>query len=273
MSEEDAIVGTGIASVQSVDEILEGKGNKDGRPSALVTIDEYGSFLTRISSKGQTGNVAEIPAKLQTLWGWSPEEQYLGDIKIGKGSGEDRVKVHGPAFSIFGTSTERAFFTALKKKQVSSGFVNRHLLLNAGRDGRGAAVPVDPKYHWQQCPEWLLKALKEVAGKPARIDNRPLASEIGGKRVLLKDHFRRIGWGPGTKKLCVDFEIETRALPTVDERELWIRAHDIALRAATAKVGDELTTRQFGPGTRGFCAPGWRPITTLWNSRMARSCC
>ena len=51
----------------------------------LVTIDEYGSFLTRIASKGQTGNVSEIPGKLQTLWGWSPEAEYIGDIKVGKG--------------------------------------------------------------------------------------------------------------------------------------------------------------------------------------------
>jgi len=60
MSEEDAIVGTGIASVQSVDEILEGKGNKDGRPSALVTIDEYGSFLTRISTKAKLATLLKF---------------------------------------------------------------------------------------------------------------------------------------------------------------------------------------------------------------------
>ena len=118
MGVEDALVGTGIASVQSIDQILEGTG-KEGegsRPSALVTIDEYGSFLTRIH--GQSGNVSEIPAKLQTLWGWPPEEQYIGDIKVGKPA-DDRVTVHGPAFSIFGASTEQSFFTALKQKNVS----------------------------------------------------------------------------------------------------------------------------------------------------------
>jgi hypothetical protein len=126
MGVENAIAGTGIASKQSIDEILEGPPGKPqlGQPSALITIDEYGSFLTRISSKGMTGNISEIPAKLQTLWGWHPQAEYLGDIKVGKA--EERVPVYGPAFSIFGVSTDRSFFRALKEKQVSGGFVNRH---------------------------------------------------------------------------------------------------------------------------------------------------
>jgi hypothetical protein len=227
MGAEEAICGTGIASVQSIDEILEGPPGKSdkGLPSALVTIDEYGSFLTRIFSKGSTGNVSQIPAKLQTLWGWHPQAEYLGDIKVGKAFGADRVPVYGPAFSIFGITTERGFFGALKEKQVSGGFVNRHLLINAGR---GEPVARRPKYSFLQCPEWLLKALKEVSGKPAPIDNRPLRDGAW----VVKD-FRRIGWGAGAEDSCFAFENENRALPLVEDREIWIRAHEIALRAAT----------------------------------------
>jgi hypothetical protein len=221
MGLEGAIVASGIASVQSIEEILEGKKGTEGKPSALVVIDEYGSFLSRISSKGQTGNVSEIPSTLQTLWGWPPQLEWQGSIKVGK----DVVTVHGPAFSIFGTSTERAYFTALKRKEVSSGFVNRHLLLNAGR---GAPRRVKPKYDWQQCPEWLVKALKQIAGKPAPIDNRPL---MKGSWVVTD--FRKIGWGPGAEELWQHFENEIRDMPSVDDRELWIRAPDFALRCAT----------------------------------------
>jgi hypothetical protein len=65
---EEAIVASGIASVQAIEQILEGKGELiPAQPSPLVLIDEYGSFLSRISSKGQTGNVAEIPSILQTI--------------------------------------------------------------------------------------------------------------------------------------------------------------------------------------------------------------
>jgi hypothetical protein len=221
MNRESVIVGSGIASMQSIEEILEGKKGEEGKPSALVVIDEYGSsFLRRISSKGQTGNVSEIPSTLQTLWGWSPTLEWQGSIKVGK----EVVTVHGPAFSIFGSSTESAFFTALKGRQVSAGFVNRHLLLNAGR---GAPRRVEPKYDWQQCPEWLVKALKGIAGKPAPVDNRPLR-----KGLWVVTDFRKIGWGPGAHALWQEFENEIRDLPTA-EREVWIRAPEIALRCAT----------------------------------------
>jgi hypothetical protein len=218
--------------VQSIDQILEGTG-KEGegsRPSALVTIDEYGSFLTRIAP--QTGNVSEIPAKLQTLWGWPPEEQYLGDIKVGKPA-DDRVTVHGPAFSIFGASTEHSFFRALKQKNVAGGFVNRHFLLNAGR---GALKPVAPKYKWLQCPGWLLAALKDVAGEPAPRDNRPLIKKVGGEEVVFKDWFRRIDYTPDAFDLAYNFECETRAMPSVIDREVWIRAPEIAARFATVEA-------------------------------------
>ena len=137
---DDAVVATGIASVQSVEEILEGRGEKiPGQPSPLVLIDEYGSFLSRISSKGQTGNVAEIPGILQALWGWSPEAEWKGSMKVGK----EIKTVYGPAFAIFATSTERVFFTALKRKEIGTGFVNRHVIINAGR---GAPERVKPQY-------------------------------------------------------------------------------------------------------------------------------
>jgi hypothetical protein len=235
MGVEDALVGTGIASMQSIDEILEGTG-KDGegsRPSALVTIDEYGSsFLARI--EGQSGNVSGIPSKLTTLWGWSPEEKYLGDIKVGKHA-DDRVPVYGPAFSIFGASTERAFFNALKGKHITGGFVNRHFVLDAGR---GALKPVKggPKYSWQRCEPWLLEALRQVAGEPAPRDNRPLVKNVNGESVVIKDWFRRIDYTPDAYELSYNFECESRAMPSVIDREICIRAPEIAGRLATVEA-------------------------------------
>jgi hypothetical protein len=175
---EEAIVASGIASVQAIEQILEGKGELiPAQPSPLVLIDEYGSFLSRISSKGQTGNVAEIPSILQTLWGWSPEMEWMGSIKVLK----ERIQVFGPAFAIFATSTERVFFTALKRKEVAGGFVNRHTLINAGR---GAAKRVKPEYNWTQCPSWLVKALQKVSGEPAPFAGMPLELRAPGKEPV-----------------------------------------------------------------------------------------
>ena len=226
MELEKVLVASGIASLQSIEEVLEGKGGAPGQPSPLVDVDEYGSLLSRISSKGQTGNVSEIPSTLQTLWGWPPEDPWHGSMKVGK----EVADVHGPAFSIFGTSTSRAFFGAIKKKEVSSGFVNRHLLFDAGR---GAARMVDPRYPRSSCPSWLVKALKEVAGKPAPIDNRPLKPTVDGMEVTFRD-FRRIDWGsPEVHELWRLADEEIRGMPSVEDRELWIRAPEMALRIAT----------------------------------------
>jgi hypothetical protein len=216
MGEEAAYAAGGIASVQSIEQTVE------ALPSALVVIDEYGSFLTRISSKGQTGNVSEIPSTLQTLWGWPPQLEWQGSMKVGK----EVVPVYGPAFAIFGSGTERAFFLALKRKEVASGFVNRHLLFNVGRGGKRA----DRKYHWRNCPGWLAAALKEVAPTLNLIDTRE--RKIGDYLVRVHDH-RQIGWGPGAEDFFEGFEDEIRDMPSLEDRDLAIRAPEIALRLAT----------------------------------------
>ena len=150
----------------------------------------------------------------------------MGSIKVLK----ERVTVLGPAFAIFATSTERAFFTALKSKQVASGFVNRHALINAGR---GAAKRIKPTHHWTQCPNWLVQALQKISGDPVPNAGAPLVLRVDGKETMLRD-FRRIGWGPGAEECWSDFENEEiRALPSIEDRELWIRAPEIALRLAT----------------------------------------
>src|SRR5262249_38669500 len=156
------------------------KGDEVGQPSPLVIIDEYGSWLSRITSKGMSGNVAEIPSILQTLWGWQPKAAWKGTIKVGR---TNLKEVYGPAFSILGSSTDRAFYTAVKSKYVGGGFINRHLSFNAGR---GAPRRIKPKYEYTNPPPWLRKALRKIAGKPALIDNRPLYFPLndGSKKLV-----------------------------------------------------------------------------------------
>jgi hypothetical protein len=214
-------VGTGIASTQSVEQVLEGMTGGESLPSVLVEIDEYGSFLNRISSKTQSGNVSEIPAILCSLWGHSPNAEWRGTIKMHK----KMVDVFGPAFSIFGASTETVFYKAIKAKQIAGGFVSRHLVINAGR---GVERRVEPKYSWASCPRWLSEALAEVAGKPAPADNR---TTVDGARVLWD--FLRIGWEANAKEHWYDYEYEIRRKPSGEERDVWIRVPEYALRLAT----------------------------------------
>ena len=233
MGLEHCYAAGGLASVQSIEEIIEGIPGSKGtapNPNALVVIDEFGSWLLRIMT-GQVGNVAEIPAHLQVLWGLTVDGVWMGIKKLGK----EMRGWHSVAFALIGFSTEKAFFGALKDKLLGSGFVNRMLLFNVGR---GAAERVDPKYGVNQCDGWLVKALRRVTNLETARDHEamllPLPG-IDGTVITFRD-FHRMNWVPKVKELCRAFEKEIRAMPSVQDREIWIRTHDIALRLATIHV-------------------------------------
>ena len=220
MGLENAIVASGLASVQAIEEVIE------ETPSVLVLIDEIGGWLNRISATGQTSNVAEIPATLQSLWAWSPELNWIGTKRKGK----EMVTVFGPALSIFGDSTEAKLIKGLTKEEIANGFLNRWLLFGIGR---GATRRIKPKYHWTEIPKWLEKAIKDVVGKPVDakgLVKLTLAKPDGGGEVVLQD-FQRTGWGPCAEELWLDFEEDTRK--STRDRDLWIRAPEQAVRLAT----------------------------------------
>jgi hypothetical protein len=222
MGLENAIAASGLASVQAIEEIIE------DTPSVIILIDEIGGWLNRISATGQTGNVAEIPATLQSLWAWSPELEWVGTKRKGK----EMVSVFGPALSIFGDSTEAKLIKGLTKEEIANGFLNRWLLFGIGR---GARRRVKPKYHWTQFPRWLEKQIKEVIGKPVPVIGlRKLTAPApdGSGEVVVQD-FRRIGWGLGAEELWLNFEEFTRGMPSVRDRDLWIRAPEQSVRLAT----------------------------------------
>jgi hypothetical protein len=230
MGMERSIVASGLALVQAIEQIIEGDGLKsDPNPNALVVIDEVGSWLQRILSKGQGGNVSEIPGILQTLWGQPLEDAWIGTKKVGK----EMKTFYAVAFSIIGFSTEKMFFRALEDRLISSGFVNRMLLFDVGR---GALERVDPKYPWTQCPEWLLKALCRVTKLNEAPIDRPIKMSLTAKDghvFEIGNDLHRLAWGPGAKERWLKFDNMIRAMPSEGDRELWIRAPDLTVRLAT----------------------------------------
>jgi hypothetical protein len=214
----------------------EGTTTIDGNESPLVVIDEVGAWLKRISSKGQSGNVSEIPAKLQELWGWPPKLEWIGS----KTKGKEIKTVLGPAFSLYGISTERKLITALTADQVENGFVNRFLLFNIGR---GALRPVKPLYDWLNMPGWLGVALQDgVAG--AKIVKPGLADGRRPVKVM-----RRLGWDDGVEQLWEDWWVAIRGMPDPDEYNLWARAPEQTLRLATVEA--------YWRGAEVIDATGW----------------
>jgi hypothetical protein len=195
-------------------------------PNSLVVIDELGGWLTRITTKGQGGNVAEIPSILNTLWGWSPEHvAWKGSIKVGK----TVQGVYGPAFSLLGFSTEEKFFAALKRSDAATGFINRWSLWNAGRGWQGDLQ--NPKYPWTQVPAWFGNALQELTKLEVAPVDAPMLLDLGDG-VIFRD-FKRLPWGEGAEELYLEFEKGIRQMDDEDRREIWTRAAEVATRNAT----------------------------------------
>jgi hypothetical protein len=223
---EGMIPAGGLASFQSAEEILIGQGEKcPGKPSVLINIDEYGGFLSRITSKGQAGNVSELPSILQTLWAWPPGEPWYGTAKASR---PEVAPVYGPALSIFGACTQRSFYGAVKAKQIGTGFISRHQTWDGGR---GAVRRVKLERGAGDCPGWLRDALKRVAGRPAPWDNRDRYNRDG---ALISRHLREIPFSNvEVEDAWFDWEAEIRCIDDEECREIWIRTPEIALRDAT----------------------------------------
>jgi hypothetical protein len=228
MGVEDCFRAGGIASLQSIEQLIEGHGDDHPPcPNSIVVIDELGGWLSRITSKSQSSNVNEIPSILNTLWGWSPEHiAWKGSIKVGK----DVKGVFSPALSLLGFSTEEKFFAALKRSDAATGFINRWSLWNAGRGWQGDLQI--PKYPWTQVPAWFGKALQELTKLQAAPVNEPMLFFSEDLDIVIRD-FVRLRWGDGAEELYNKFEKGCRQMDDEDRREIWTRSAEIAVRHAT----------------------------------------
>jgi hypothetical protein len=228
MGVEECYRAGGIASVQSIEQLIEGgsAGLKDVPPcpNALLIIDEFGAWLIRITSRSQSGNVSEIPSLLNTLWGWPPENlPWKSSIKVGK-----EVKgIWCPALTLIGFTTAEKFFAALKRGDASAGFINRLSIWNAGRGWLGDLQT--PKYAWTEVPVWFGEALKERASFDEAPLDGPMLLKIDD--MVWRD-FHRLRWGDGSEQIYREFEKFCRLMDEED-REIWARAPEIATRNGT----------------------------------------
>jgi hypothetical protein len=155
--------------------------------------------------------------------------------------------VEGPAFAIYGVSTERKLVSALSKDMVDNGFLNRFLFFNVGR---GAPEPVDPQYSYARMPGSLRAALRDGADRAAVGTNGMVYKKVDGEPgPRLVREFRRIGWDTGIKELWRTWVKHIRAIDDVDERALWMRAPEYAMRLATVEA--------FWRGANVVDATGW----------------
>lgn len=122
-------------------------------PVSVCCQDEFGSFLKRVNSKRASSHERGISEVLRTLWGKSftpyrtPEWASCASVEVGS-----------TALSILGSSTPDDLLGALSGEDVSNGFLNRFLVIDAGGRPEGREPLVDGR----DVPASMARALARI---------------------------------------------------------------------------------------------------------------
>ncbi|MBP0440670.1 PriCT-2 domain-containing protein [Tianweitania sediminis] len=92
--------------------------------SKVMVADEFADKLVGIRHKNASTSQSAISEGLRSLWGTNIGS-YTPDVSITRGD----VKIHRPNMSFYGSATIRDFTRSLVSKDVTSGLLNRFLIL------------------------------------------------------------------------------------------------------------------------------------------------
>ncbi|HWE98847.1 MAG TPA: bifunctional DNA primase/polymerase [Caulobacteraceae bacterium] len=123
------------------------------QPLTLCVQDEFGGFLARVFAKGSSGHEKAISDALRTMWG----KAFKTYISPEYAHSHSEV-IHGPALSIYGSSTPEEFYRALNGEAISNGFLNRFMLIASNAKVRR----VTPKLDVETVPDRILTYLARV---------------------------------------------------------------------------------------------------------------
>jgi hypothetical protein len=120
---KDLLTASGYASLIGAGRFKSGAGVISellDRPSLLCVIDEFGSFLSKITDAKSNPSEKEISDIFRELWGigWGRYDSQAG-------AHDKSEKVENPALSILGLSTPEEFYRACKNREITNGFLNR----------------------------------------------------------------------------------------------------------------------------------------------------
>jgi hypothetical protein len=195
-------------------------------------IDEYGMVLRRICGKGAGGYEFDLVSVAQQVWGinWamynSPES---ANIKS--------KRVFAPQFSICGVSTPEQFYEAVSSKEVSNGFLNRHLIIRGidnpklqheRREGswklpQGLKEELAEMYQARSSVQQILDVPLSNIKKPddESVDDKPFEPEV------------RMAWGPGAKEVWIWISDWLQQQTDTLRRDLFVRVGEMVIRVAT----------------------------------------
>jgi len=143
------------------------------QPSHLMMIDEFGMVLSSITGNKAQSHQIDISTKMLNLF-TSNNRAWRGGTYADKKTAP--TVIYEPNLCIYGTTTLETYLEALKKIAISSGMMNRFIVL-PGRekpeprfDDRSHAIPDDLLEKWRALGEGGMEVYnKNIINVPPRI--------------------------------------------------------------------------------------------------------
>ncbi len=187
-------------------------------------IDEYGLVLQRATNKGAGNYELDLISVLQQLWGinWTFYYSPAAARKATK-------RIYAPSVSICGFSTPETFYGAISQKQIYSGLLNRHLIIQG--DERPVLKHDRLEGSWE-VPATIAERLK------ALYPPRPKMTVDELMKLSFDDPWLRpqvrLTWGSAAaKQIRIDLANQLNDEPDELRRNLFGRVPEMTVRLAT----------------------------------------
>jgi putative DNA primase/helicase len=96
-------------------------------PSMIYNVDEIGMFFSMTSNKNAASHIQGVSQLLTSLYSASDNDYRCGKLK----GTEDAVVIKRPSLSVYGTTTEEKYAEAMKRSTITSGELNRYIIIPA----------------------------------------------------------------------------------------------------------------------------------------------
>lgn len=214
------------------------------KPCVCATSDEIGAnFLARMSHKRASTHESAMKAALLELWS---RVRGQAPFSTTRSAAVAPVEIHAPHLTLYGASTDEAFYSSVSSGAVEDGFLNRFLLVKAAP--RAASREVEDAD--MEVPDHIRARLAALV--PA-LEGGNIAAGAGVFSAVTAPRGRRAPWAcEATKTAARDLEeaILTEAdNATPEARKLSGRVFEYSMRLATihavSRAGiDAVVTRE-----------------------------
>ncbi|WP_395697310.1 DUF3987 domain-containing protein [Methylocella sp.] len=228
------------------------------KPLSLCIMDEFGSFLAKVTHPRSNSYQQEITKVLRRAWDAFAE--YSGLQRV------DNVasSMKWPALSLIGSSTPGEMFDALSSKSATDGFLNRFLIFQTAVKGRSARPTADKRRPPEEIVAHLNGLFQLCRGDQYGVDLgvQPLAELNENDQIP-------VVWADDVVADAFD-DLREKMVDRVDEDDsgpLFSRTAEYSVRLATVRAVSR-------DGLRASVTAAdldWGTNVALWSaSRMAR---